>query len=103
MRCEGGVARLGDAPGAPLGAPLPAGTHPELVVGVGVDVQNQELTIPTDVRVLELTPPAAGAPVLQPIICCCEVLIHLMPTGNNKYININTNGKTNRSTLYGTI
>lgn len=77
MRCERGVTRLRDAPGAPLGAALPAGADPEQVIGVRVEVENQELALPTDVGVLILAPPAARPPVLQPIICCCKVLVHL--------------------------
>lgn len=77
VRCQCGVSRLWDAPGAPLGATLPAGADPEQIISVRIQVENQELRFPTDVGVLILAPPAAGPPVLQPVICSCEVLIHL--------------------------
>lgn len=83
VRCEGGVSCLRDAPGAPLGATLPAGTDPEQVISVRVQVENQELTVPTDVGVLVLAPPAARPPVLQPVIRRCVVLIHLTHTQNS--------------------
>lgn len=77
VRCQRGVARLRDAPGAPLGATLPAGADPEQIIRVRVQVENQELRFPPDVGVLILASPTAGAPVLQPIICSREVLVHL--------------------------
>jgi len=77
VRRQRGVPRLRDAPGAPLGAPLPASADPEQVVRVRVQVEDQEVGVPTDVGVLVLALPAAGAPVLHPIIRRREVLVHL--------------------------
>ncbi len=68
MRCQCGVSRLWDAPGAPFSATLPSGADPKQVISVRVKVENQELTVPTDVGILILAPPAARPPVLQPII-----------------------------------
>lgn len=84
VRCQRGVPRLWDAPGAPLGATLATGAHPEQIICVRVQVQDQKLTVPPDVGILILAPPAAGPPVLQPIICRCEVLVHLKHALNNK-------------------
>lgn len=84
MRCQCGVSRLWDAPGAPLGAALSTGTDPKEIFCVGVHVENQELTVPTNVGILVLATPAARAPVLQPIICCGKVLIHLSHTRDSK-------------------
>lgn len=73
-----GVSRLRRAPGAPLGATLAASADPEQIICVRVQVKNQEFTLPADVGVLVLAPPAARPPVLQPIFRCREVVVHLM-------------------------
>lgn len=87
MGGQGGVAGLRDAPGAPLGAALPAGADPEQVVGVRVQVEDQELAVPTDVGVLVLAPPPAGAPMLQPVVRRRKVLVHLTANDTNPNMN----------------
>lgn len=43
-------------------------------------MKNQEFTVPAYVGVLVLAPSAARPPVLQPIFCSREVLVHLKQT-----------------------
>lgn len=88
VRCQRGVSHLRDAPGAPLGATLPAGAHPEQVVGVWVEVKDQELTVPPNVGVLILAPPGVGPPILQPVVRCCELLVHLVAVRIENCVNV---------------
>lgn len=75
MGHQRGVADLGDAPGAPLLPPVPAGAHPELVIHVGVDVQHHELCLWAHVHVLKVAGSALA--VLQPVVLGYEIIIHL--------------------------
>lgn len=70
-----GAADLGDAPGAPLLPPVPAGAHPELVIHVGVDVQHYELCLRAHIHILKVAGSALA--VLQPVVLGYEIIIHL--------------------------